>query len=96
MEKMMTAPCPDTIAALMDAGGEMPVRVVPGARVEKAAVENGALKIWIRTAPEDGKANKAVIELLAKIISVPRSNVEIIKGLTSRDKRVRITLNPLK
>lgn len=92
----MNAPCPDTIAALMDACGEMLVRVVPGAKIEKAAIENAVLKIWIRTAPEDGKANKAVIALLAKMVSVPRGNVEIIKGLTSRDKRVRITLNPSK
>lgn len=70
----------------------MRLRVVPGAKVERLAIENATVKIWIRAAPEDGKANKAVIALLAKTLEIPSAAVAIISGHASRDKRVRITL----
>lgn len=80
------------IAALIDDTGELRVRVVPGAKVEKIAIENGTPKIWIRTAPEDGKANKAVKSVLAKLLGIPASRIEIVQGHTNRDKRLHITL----
>ena len=80
------------IAYLIDDAGELRVRVVPAARVEKIAIENGIPKIWIRTAPEDGKANKAVISLLAKLLTIPASRITIVTGHNSRDKRLHITL----
>lgn len=80
------------IAALIDVTGELRVRVVPGAKIEKIAIENGVPKIWIRNAPEDGKANKAVISLLAKLLDIPASRIEIVQGHKSRDKRLHITL----
>jgi uncharacterized protein len=88
----MTNPTPDTIFDLLDMAGELRIRVVPGAKVERVAVENSVLKIWVRTAPEDGKANKAVVALLARILSLPVGNIQIAKGHTSRDKRVQLTL----
>ena len=68
------------------------VRVVPGAKVEKVMIENHVLKIWIRTAPEDGKANKAVKDVLANLLNVSSSRIQIIKGHTSRDKRIQIDM----
>lgn len=88
----MTNPTPNTIFEMLDMAGELRIRVVPGAKVERVAVENAVLKIWIRTAPEDGKANKAVVALLARILSLPTGNIRIVKGHTSRDKRVQLTL----
>jgi uncharacterized protein len=88
----MTNPTPDTIFDLLDMAGELGIRVVPGAKVERLAIENSVLKIWVRTAPEDGKANKAVVALLARILSLPIGNIQIVKGQTSRDKRVQLTL----
>lgn len=88
----MTNPTPDTIFDLLDMAGELRIRVVPGAKVERVAIENSVLKIWVRTAPEDGKANKAVVALLARILSLPNSHIQIVKGQTSRDKRVQLTL----
>jgi uncharacterized protein len=89
---MTAAPTFQDITALLNAEGEMRLRVVPGAKVERLAIENATVKIWIRTAPEDGKANKAVIALLAKTLEIPSAAVAIISGHASRDKRVRITL----
>jgi uncharacterized protein len=71
--------------------GELSIRVVPGAKVERAAIENGALKLWTRAAPEDGKATKAVLAQIAALLGVAGHDVTLISGATSRGKRVRIT-----
>ena len=84
------APTKDAITALLSAKEELSLRVVPGARVERTAIENGTLKIWLRTAPEDGKANKAVLAILAKLLGISVSQLEITHGQTARDKRVRV------
>lgn len=86
----MTTSSPEAIRTLIDAKGELHIRVVPGARVEKVAIENGALKLWLRTAPENGKANAAVLKMLAMMLGVSQSSLDIVHGQTSRDKRVRI------
>ena len=85
-----TTPTTAEISALISAKNELFLRVVPGARVERAAIENGTLKIWLRTAPEDGKANKAVLAILAKLLGISVSQLEITHGQTARDKRVRV------
>lgn len=85
-----TPPSPAEITALIDAKSELRLRVIPGARVEKAAIENGALKLWLRVPPEGGKANAAVITKLADMLGVPQSAIEIVQGQASRDKRVRV------
>mgnify|MGYP001765640371 CR=1 FL=1 len=90
----MTTPSPQEIRALADAGGILALRVVPGAKVERAAIENGALKLWTRTAPEDGKATRAVLAQLAKLLGVSARELELVSGATSREKRVRIGLRP--
>lgn len=83
-------PDPQNLTALIDGKGELRIRVVPGAKVERATIENGALKLWTRTAPEDGKANKAVLAMLAKLLDIPPKDIELVSGATSREKRVRI------
>jgi uncharacterized protein len=47
----------------------------------------GALKVSVNAAPQDGKANKALVELLRKALGLKRSQVELVSGQTSRDKR---------
>lgn len=89
---MSAPPSFQDISLLLNSDGEIRLRVVPGAKIEKLAIENSTLKIWVRTAPEDGKANRAVITFLAKTLKLPKEAVTIISGHTSRDKRARITL----
>lgn len=84
------APDRDSILALVGAQGELALRVVPGARIERAVIENGKVKLWTRTAPEDGKATKAVIEQLARLLDMPVTDIQLVGGATARDKRVRI------
>lgn len=84
------SPTPQSIRALLNAKGELAIRVVPGAKVERAAIENGALKLWTRTAPEDGKATKAVLAQVAAMLGVPSRDIVLVSGATTREKRVRI------
>lgn len=62
------------------------VRVIAGARLNKISEMDSGLKVHITTAPENGKANEAVIKLLSKHFGVPKSRIEIIRGNTVRDK----------
>jgi uncharacterized protein (TIGR00251 family) len=55
-----------------------------------AGEHNGALKVAVTAPPVDGKANAAIIKLLAKQFDVPKSAVEITAGHAGRDKRVAI------
>jgi hypothetical protein len=72
-------------------GCVLPVRAQPGARRSGVQGEQaGALKVAVTAPPEDGRANRALIEELCKALSVKRSQVELIGGQTSRDKRFLI------
>ncbi len=57
-------------------------------RVEETAP--GYFKVYVPAAPEDNKANKAVIKALARYYGVRESRVLIIQGERSRDKRIEI------
>lgn len=50
----------------------------------------GRLRVRVTAAPAQGAANEAVIQLLARILGVPRQQVTIERGLTVRTKTVRI------
>ena len=58
---------------------------------EAASDGSEHLKARVRAVPEDGKANAALIELLAKTLAVPKSSVRIASGASARLKRVEIT-----
>jgi len=66
----------------------LPVSVQPGARRnEIRGVQNGRLKVGVTQAPERGKANKAAVELLCKSLGLRKSQIELLSGETSRQKR---------
>jgi uncharacterized protein (TIGR00251 family) len=68
------------------------VRVSPGARASSLVGRHGdGWKIRVAAAPEDGKANEAVLRLLAERLALPRQSVAIVSGPTSRDKVVSLT-----
>ena len=68
-------------------------KVIPKAsRNEVAGVlEDGTLKVKVTAAPEKGKANEAVIEVMAEAFGVPRRQIEIVRGFASHAKQVRIS-----
>lgn len=67
------------------------VRVIPRARrSEIAGTRDNAILVRLSAPPVDGAANKALVELLAEALAVPRAAITIISGETSRSKRVAI------
>jgi uncharacterized protein (TIGR00251 family) len=70
------------------------VKVAPkSGRCELAGfLADGALKARVRAAPERGKANEELCELLARVLHVHRSCVRIVSGETSALKQVRVEL----
>lgn len=67
------------------------VRVVPrSSKSEIVGAHDGALKVRLRSPPVDGAANAELIKLLAKSFGVAKSDVEIINGETSKNKRIKI------
>ena len=69
----------------------LPVKAQPGARKTGVQGEQaGALKVAVTAPPEDGRANKALTELLREVLGLKRSQVDLLSGATSRDKRFLI------
>ncbi|MFJ1509104.1 DUF167 domain-containing protein [Chlamydia crocodili] len=65
------------------------VKVTPKSKENKiVGFEGEVLKMRVTEAPEKGKANEAVIALLAKTLSLPKRDVTLISGETSRKKRI--------
>jgi hypothetical protein len=66
------------------------VHVQPKAKYNKVVVEADRLKVYLTAPPVEGKANQALIEILAEHYGVRRSQVKIIKGQKGRDKVIEI------
>jgi len=54
-------------------------------------LHDGRLKIKIAAPPVDGKANESLIEFLAKTFKISKSNIEILKGHTSKLKTIKLS-----
>ncbi|MDR0590808.1 MAG: DUF167 domain-containing protein [Puniceicoccales bacterium] len=67
------------------------IRVIPNAPKSEIISQDGdEWKIKIQAPPEDGKANGALVQLLAKHLKVPKNSIQIIAGKKSRQKIVEI------
>jgi len=67
------------------------VRVVPGAKKNEVKKEDQALKVYLTAPPVEGKANKLLIEILAKYFNCRKSDLKIIRGERSRNKYIQIS-----
>lgn len=67
------------------------VKVKPNSKTEEVTQESGSFIVRVRELPREGKANLAVIKLLAEYFRVPKSQVRILSGLNSRNKIVEVT-----
>ncbi len=69
------------------------VRVQPGARRDAllGRLETGEWKLAVSAPPEDGRANDAVVELLAGLLGVKRRQVTVARGASSRSKQVDVS-----
>ena len=69
------------------------VRAQPGAkRAGLTGTWNGTLRVAVTAPRERGRANAALIEILAKSLDLPRSRIALVAGERSRLKRVRLEL----
>ncbi|NDV54037.1 DUF167 domain-containing protein [Salipiger sp. PrR003] len=71
-------------------GTVLELRVTPKASRNEIREEEGQIRVYVTTVPENGKANEAVIKLLSKALGVPKSRLTLVRGATSRDKAFRV------
>ena len=92
------APDASPFAARPD-GVRVRLKVLPRARRDAVdgiveGRDGPALRVWVTAAPDDGKANAAVIALLARAWRVPKSAIALVQGATSRQKLIHVTADP--
>jgi len=72
-------------------GVRLEVKVQPrSSRNQVVGEQNGVLKIKLTAPPVDGEANSALVAFLASSLKVPRQDISILRGETSRNKLVEI------
>jgi uncharacterized protein len=89
----MTAGSNYTLPFVRSVEGEifLKVRLAPGSKRDRIlGIHGDALRVAVSAPPERGKANEALVELIAKELDLPRSAVSLQSGFASRDKRLRI------
>jgi uncharacterized protein (TIGR00251 family) len=73
-------------------GSALAVRVTPRASRNEIVelLDDGTIKVRIASPPTDNEANDMLIEFLSQILGVPRSRLDIVAGLTGRDKLISV------
>jgi uncharacterized protein (TIGR00251 family) len=71
------------------------LRVQPRARRSTLGISGTTLKAAVTAPPEDGRANAAVIALLAESWRLPRSAFAVVKGAAARDKTISVAGDPI-
>ncbi len=73
-------------------GAALAVRVTPRASRNKIVeiLDDGTVKIHIAAPPVDGEANSRLIEYLAEVLNIPKSRIEIVAGVSGRDKLISV------
>ena len=64
--------------------------MTPHAKQNKVVESDSVLRVYTTVAPENGRANNAVIELLSEYFDVAKSQIKIVRGAAARDKVVEI------
>jgi len=67
------------------------VKVKPSSRTEEVSQEGDSFIVKVKEPPKEGKANQAVIKLLAGHFGVPKSQVRVVSGFTSKNKVIEVT-----
>ena len=73
-------------------GSALAVRVTPRASRNEIVemLEDGTIKVRLAAPPVDNEANRALIEFLADVLGVPKSRLDIVAGVTGRDKLIAV------
>ena len=64
------------------------IKIIPNSSKNDIIIDGDCVKVKVTAQPVENKANKALIEFLSKTVRIPKSNIEIVKGLTSKEKTV--------
>ena len=67
------------------------VRVIPRSSKNSIEWDQGKLKVRLTSPPIDGAANEALVALLAEQLALPKRQITIVRGASSRQKTVEIT-----
>ena len=70
---------------------KLKVRVVPNSKIEEVIKEGEGFIIKVKEPPKEGKANKAVIKLLAEYLKVSQGSLAISSGFKSRNKVIEVS-----
>jgi uncharacterized protein (TIGR00251 family) len=73
-------------------GAALAIRVTPRSRRDELVeiLPDQTIKVRLTAPPVEGEANQALVEFLAKVLDVSKSRIEIVAGLSGRDKLVSI------
>lgn len=73
-------------------GSALAVRVTPRASRNEVVevMADGAVRIRITASPVEGEANAKLVSFLAEVLNVPKSRLEIVAGLSGRDKLISV------
>jgi len=67
------------------------VRVIPNSKIEEVIKQGDGFLVRVKEPAKEGKANRAVIKLLADYFGVPQTQIAISSGLGNRNKVIDIT-----
>jgi uncharacterized protein (TIGR00251 family) len=70
------------------------IKAVPGSSINKIAdIQEGVLRIKIKAPAVEGAANKELIKFLSKTLRIAKSDIDILKGETSKIKSIRVPID---
>jgi uncharacterized protein len=70
------------------------IKIIPSSGRQAITLKkNNLLTCYLKSPPEDGKANKELIQFLAKALKIPQSAVTIVSGAMRRTKLIRIAID---
>ena len=73
-------------------GSALAIRVTPRASRNEIVelLDDGTIKVRIAAPPSDNEANETLISFLAEVLGVPKSRLDIVAGVSGRDKLVSV------
>lgn len=73
-------------------GSALAVRVTPRASRNEIVelLDDGTIKVRIAAPPTDSEANETLIDFLSEILGIPKSRLDIVAGVTGRDKLISV------
>ena len=66
------------------------ILVQPKASRDRIVTKDGTVKVYVTAVPEKGRANRAVIKVIAQRLGIPKSAVSLVSGERSRTKLIEV------